>query len=228
VLDVPLTLLGDAWESAEIGAVVFNDARRYLAANPAYCALTGYSGEEITGLRAGHNLLLEELSQAEFIERITDRERLGQAVIRRKDGTTLPVSYMVIPSEASQLPCYIGLVWPQERSGSRGYRESVGYSGVMLVAKERPNLLPLVDAALGLGRHGDQVSGSDVFAAAPSLTSNLLPLSRRGVVEKVGGSPNDGALYRLVDPPGVECALRELGWLEAEYGEPLLPIRAAI
>jgi hypothetical protein len=28
---VQLTLLGDAWEQSEIGAVVFNDGRRYLA-----------------------------------------------------------------------------------------------------------------------------------------------------------------------------------------------------
>lgn len=114
LIDVQLTLLGDAWESAEIAAVVFNDARRYLAVNPAYCALTGYSREEIADLRAGHNLLLEEMSQAEFIARITDGERLGHAVIRRKDGTALSVSYMLIASQASQLPCYIGLVWPQE------------------------------------------------------------------------------------------------------------------
>jgi PAS domain S-box-containing protein len=110
---VQLTLLGDAWERAEIGAVVFNDVRRYLAANPAYCALTGYSREEITELRAGHNLLLEELSQAEFIDPITQHHHLGQTVIRHKDGTSLPVSYMLVPSHASQLPCYIGLVWPQ-------------------------------------------------------------------------------------------------------------------
>jgi PAS domain S-box-containing protein len=108
---VQLTLLGDAWERAEIGAVVFNDARRYLAANPAYCALTGYSRQEITDLRAGHNLLLEEMSQADFIHGITDGHRLGQTVIRRRDGETVPVSYMVIPSEVSELPCYIGLVW---------------------------------------------------------------------------------------------------------------------
>jgi len=117
-----LTLLGDAWERAETGAVVFNGARRYLAVNAAYSALTGYSREEITGLRAGHNLLLgemnqAELSQAEFIEQITERGRLGQAVIRRKDGTPLPVSYMVIRSRVSQVPCYIGLVWPQHASG---------------------------------------------------------------------------------------------------------------
>jgi PAS domain S-box-containing protein len=113
-----LTMLGDAWEHAEIGAVVFNDARRYLATNRAYTALTGYSGEEITDLRAGHNLLLEELGQAEFIERVTAHHTLGQAVIRRKDGTALPVSYMLTPSQVSQLPCHIGLVWPQDASDS--------------------------------------------------------------------------------------------------------------
>jgi PAS domain S-box-containing protein len=112
---VQVTLLGDAWERAEIGAVVFNDARRYLAANPAYCELTGYSREEIVDLRAGHNLLLDEMSQADFIHEITDGRRLGEAVISHKDGSHVPVSYMVIPSEVSELPCYIGLVWPRRK-----------------------------------------------------------------------------------------------------------------
>jgi PAS domain S-box-containing protein len=99
--------------AAEIGAVVFNDGRRYLAANPAHCALTGYTREEITELRAGHNLVLDEVGEADFIHRITDGHHLGEAVIRHKDGTPVPVSYMLIPSQVSELPCYIGLVWPQ-------------------------------------------------------------------------------------------------------------------
>ena len=109
-----LTLLGDVWERADVGAVVINDARRYLAANAAYCALTGYSREEITGLRAGHNLLLEEMGQAEFIDRVTEHRSVGRTVIVHKDGTTLPVFYVLIPSQLSELPCYIGLVWRQE------------------------------------------------------------------------------------------------------------------
>ncbi len=109
-----LTLLGDVWERADVGAVVINDARRYLAANPAYCALTGYSREEITGLRAGHNLLLEEMSQAEFIDRVTEHRSVGRTVIVHKDGTTLPVFYVLIPSQLSELPCYVGIVWRQE------------------------------------------------------------------------------------------------------------------
>jgi len=109
-----LTLLGDVWDNADVGAVVINDARRYLAANPAYCALTGYSREEIADLRAGHNLLVEETSQADFIERVTERRGLGRAVIRHKDGTSLPVFYVLIPSRLEELPCYIGLVWKHE------------------------------------------------------------------------------------------------------------------
>jgi PAS domain S-box-containing protein len=113
---VQLTLLGDAWENAEVGAVVFDTERRYLAANPAYCALTGYSREEITELQAGHNLHLDTMSQAEFIDRITHLDHVGQIEIIRKDGTPLPVSYLVVPTEVSELPYYIGLVWPQESS----------------------------------------------------------------------------------------------------------------
>ena len=111
---VQVTLLGDAWERADIGAVVFNDARRYLAANPAYCALTGYSRAEITDLRAGHTLQLEETSRADFIFHLTEGRRFGEAEIRHQDGNTVPVSYLVIPSQVSELPCYIGLVWPRE------------------------------------------------------------------------------------------------------------------
>ena len=117
VEEVRLDLLGEAWQRADVGAVVFNDARRYLAANPAYCALTGYTSEELVDLRAGHNLLLEELSEGEFIHRITQRSTVGHAVIRRKDGVEVPVSYMVIVSEGPQLPCYIGLVWAHPAAG---------------------------------------------------------------------------------------------------------------
>jgi PAS domain S-box-containing protein len=116
--DVRVDLLGDAWHRADVGAVVFNDGRRYLAANPAYCALTGYSSEELVNLRAGHNLLLEELGEAEFIHGLTQRRTVGHTVIRRKDGEEIAVSYMVILSERQQIPCYIGLVWEQERGNA--------------------------------------------------------------------------------------------------------------
>lgn len=92
---------------------MFNDGRRYLAANPAYCALPGYTREEITELRAGHNLVLDEVGEADFIHRITDGHHLGEARDPPQGRNAVPVSYMLIPSQVSELPCYIGLVWPQ-------------------------------------------------------------------------------------------------------------------
>jgi hypothetical protein len=82
--------------------------------NAACFALTGIPARRSPSFVPGNNLLLEELSQAEFIERITERQGVGQTLIRRKDGTSLSVFYMVIPSEVSQMPCYIGQVWPQD------------------------------------------------------------------------------------------------------------------
>jgi hypothetical protein len=83
----------------------------------------------------------------------------------------------------------------------------------MLLAAERPELLPLVDAAHRIVvQHGNQFSGSSVLTMEPEIASNLRPLSLRGIVEKTGGSKRGHrAFYRLVDPPGVERALRELG-----------------
>ena len=53
------------------------------------------------------------MSQADFIDLVTERRSLGQAVIRHKDGTPLPIFYVLIPSQVSELPCYIALLWQQ-------------------------------------------------------------------------------------------------------------------
>ena len=90
----------------------------------------------------------------------------------------------------------------------------MSYSAVMLLAEERPELLPLVESAYRICiAHGNHVSGSAVLTAARvPRTTNLLALSRRGIVEKTGESKRGHrAFYRLVDPPGVERVLRELG-----------------
>lgn len=86
---------------------------------------------------------------------------------------------------------------------------------MMLLVKERPNLIPLVvEAHRIVVRNGNHFSGHDVLRAAQWSNSNVLPLAERGVVEKtVGGAPHGGAFYRMVDPLGVERALRELALL---------------
>jgi hypothetical protein len=67
----------------------------------------------------------------------------------------------------------------------------VSYPGVLRVARERPNLLPLVvEAHRYVKMNGNHFSGRDVLAAAQWPTSNLLPLAQRGVIEKIEGDRN--------------------------------------
>lgn len=92
----------------------------------------------------------------------------------------------------------------------------MSYSGVKLLAEERPALLPLVVSAHNIViEHGNQFTARSVFARGPGgIARSLRPLSLRGIVDKMGSSKKGHRVfYRLVDPPGVERALRDLGLL---------------
>src|SRR5215217_4512140 len=47
------TLLGDAAEHAEIGLMVWNEERRYVAVNTCACRLLGLSREDLLGAKVG-------------------------------------------------------------------------------------------------------------------------------------------------------------------------------
>jgi len=106
------TLLGDAWDHAEEAVVVFDEDRNYIAFNEAYCALLGYSRQEITLLKVGGTLVVDRDSR-EIFDAIIDRRspRIGRALIRRKDGIVIAVCYRVIPTRVSALPYLIAIVW---------------------------------------------------------------------------------------------------------------------
>jgi PAS domain S-box-containing protein len=111
-------LLADAWHNADVGVVVFDDRRTFLTANAAYLDLLGYSRPEMTGMRAGANLLADEEGQAAVIDLLVRNERLhGTMPIRRKDGGLLNVDYFVIPTRVARLPYYIALLWPSNGRG---------------------------------------------------------------------------------------------------------------
>lgn len=91
-------------------------------------------------------------------------------------------------------------------------REGRGYASVMLLAKEKPALLPLVVAAHEIAEtYGNHFSGSSVLTRVPNIAPTLITLRRRGIVVKTGDSKKGHrAFYSLADPPGVARALREL------------------
>src|ERR1700760_4955579 len=108
-------LLAEAWRNAESAAIVFDDERTFLAANPAYLDLLGYSRQEVSELKAGANLLADEPGRAAVIELLVQKERLhGTMPIRRKDGRVLNVDYSIVPTRIARLPYFIAMLWPTD------------------------------------------------------------------------------------------------------------------
>jgi hypothetical protein len=96
------------------------------------------------------------------------------------------------------------------------------YRGVMRLAAEKSDWIPVVVAALQRARANEQFGGEfagswvlqDLKAAGKlSWLPNLRFLVSYGIAEKSGESTRGGqrAYYRLPDQEGVERALKELG-----------------
>lgn len=111
---VQQTLLGDAWDHAAVPVAIFGDDRRYIAFNEAFCRLTGYGRAELKDLVAGRDLAGDDESRELFRALVSDGAPRGTAVLKRKDGTLVPVEFWVIETSVAGLPYYITLTWPLE------------------------------------------------------------------------------------------------------------------
>ena len=105
-------ILREALTNAAAAVAIFNEDRRFLAVNDRYLELTGYSRDEIDGHRAGENLGLDPQDEEEFIERITSAISAGEADIVSKNGESLAVEYVVIPTRVDDERVFIGMMWP--------------------------------------------------------------------------------------------------------------------
>jgi PAS domain S-box-containing protein len=114
------TLLGDAWDHAAVAVAVFSDDGRYLACNEAFCGLTGYSREEVTGLRVGVDLATDEKRNHKLFREIVDNRRtVGNGGLKRKDGTEVTVTFWAIATKTASLPYYVVLYWPASERPKR-------------------------------------------------------------------------------------------------------------
>jgi PAS domain S-box-containing protein len=108
------TLLGDAWEHAEVALAVFSDDGRYIACNAAFCALTGFSRDEIIQMRVGVDLAPEDTSNVGlFRDIVTGRAHTGTGDLRRKDGTVVTVDVVAIATHVASLPYFVVVYWEQ-------------------------------------------------------------------------------------------------------------------
>jgi PAS domain S-box-containing protein len=101
------SLLGDGAENAAVGLFIYDDDGRYVAVNRYAADLLGYDRSE---------LLTHDV--ADFTKGGIDRSLLqqrerreGVRLVHRKDGTTVPVAFVVSPTQVSSLGFYLAVVW---------------------------------------------------------------------------------------------------------------------
>jgi PAS domain-containing protein len=109
------TLLGDAAEHAEIGVMVWNEERRYVAVNTFACRLLGVSREELLGSQVGDQNPTEAAREA--IEAVLEEL---PAFGRTPLPNGIVVDWITVASEVAGLPHIVGLMW--EARGSEPYR----------------------------------------------------------------------------------------------------------
>jgi PAS domain S-box-containing protein len=112
------TLLGEALEHAPIGAIVLDEAGRYLAANRMACRLTGYTREEL--LDAGPRALAAEPEKvpAALEQMASGALEHGTASMRYRDGTLIDVEYRVGATRSGGLPYFVLVFWELERAAT--------------------------------------------------------------------------------------------------------------
>jgi PAS domain S-box-containing protein len=100
-------LLGEASDCAQVGVSVYDDDGRFVAVNEHAMELLGYEREE---------LLARDV--ADFTDGGIDRAVLLKAEIRegvrlvhRKDGTAVPVAFVVAPTRVANIGFFISVFW---------------------------------------------------------------------------------------------------------------------
>jgi PAS domain S-box-containing protein len=101
------TLLVEAIESARMAVCVYDELGRYVTVNDCACQILGYSREELLSHDVG------DFTEGGIDRRLllTDDHREGVRIVTRKDGTTVPVAYVVTPTRVANLPYFVAVWW---------------------------------------------------------------------------------------------------------------------
>jgi PAS domain S-box-containing protein len=101
------SLLGDGAEHAEIGIFIYDDDGRYVSINRYGADLLGYDRSELLTRDVGD--FTEGGIDRSVLQRREQRE--GTRIVERKDGTRVPVAFVVTPTQVSSLWFYLAVVW---------------------------------------------------------------------------------------------------------------------
>ena len=119
------------FEGAADAILVIDATGRYIEANPAAVALTGYAPDELTAMGVGDLAAGDQAAVAEGWASIRNAGGWqGEAELRRKDGTTVPVETRLTATALRAERVYIlGDARHQRAAGGRAHAERVPEPG---------------------------------------------------------------------------------------------------
>jgi PAS domain S-box-containing protein len=118
---VQATLLADAIQGAEVGFLVWDDDRHYIAANPRACALLGCTLEQLLGSTVGEHTVEGEDVVGEVVR---DQGGRGRVTVERWDGETITLEYLSFTTRTAGLPYMASLVWRADSASAAGGDEA--------------------------------------------------------------------------------------------------------
>jgi PAS domain-containing protein len=110
--EIQAELIAEALESASVGFLVWDDQRRYIAANAAACEILGTTLEELLGRPVGGQTVegaeaIEEALRAGFTS--------GTAKVQRSDGRgPIEIFYATCTTKTAGMPFMATMIAPLE------------------------------------------------------------------------------------------------------------------
>jgi PAS domain S-box-containing protein len=109
---VQATLLAEAVQTAEVGVLVWDDDRHYVAANATACTILGCTLEELLGSTVGERTVE---GQGIVDEVVRGRGGRGRVTFERFDGGgQVTVEYLTFATRTAGMPHMASVIWPAE------------------------------------------------------------------------------------------------------------------
>jgi PAS domain S-box-containing protein len=104
---VHATLIGEAGDCAAVAISVYDDEGRMVAVNEHAAEMLGYTREELLARDVG--AYTDGGIDRSLLR--TENRREGVRLVHRKDGSAIPVAFVVSPTRVSQLPYFVAVSW---------------------------------------------------------------------------------------------------------------------
>jgi PAS domain S-box-containing protein len=108
---VQKSLVGEAIDNGPMAVFVADEDGRYFAVNAYACELLGYEREELLELRVT-DVAVNDGAPGDYGEMRRRGSHAGLTILRRKDGSELPMNFRASKTLVSGMELFVGVCWP--------------------------------------------------------------------------------------------------------------------